>query len=259
MLRLLVAALLVANLLFWAWHEPAVTTALGLSNPADTGRDPARLARQVRPEAVRLLQPAAGREAARAALPAAPLPGAAPSAPLDATPLETASAPAPASMPVAASADEPRLCLEAGPMATSAVADAVRELTRAGVPPGGWVDVRRELPGRWIIYMGRFAERDLLQRKREELERLDLTARELKSPAELAPGLALGEFGDQADAQARLDRLQARGVRTARVLQLPSAGAEHRLRVERAERAAAEKLAALAPRNGRPRWQPCGT
>lgn len=248
MLRLLVAALLLANLLFWAWHEPAVTGALGLADPAEAGREPARLARQVRPEAVRLLPPAGPARATRPA----PLPAA--SAP-EATPTVPASA---AVAPVAATAD-PGLCLEAGPLNSSAAADAARELARAGVPPGGWVDVRRELPGRWIIYMGRFPEREVLQRKREEVERLELIARELKSPPELAPGLALGEFGAQADAQARLERLQARGVRTARVLQLPSAGTEHRLRVERTDRATAEKLAALAPRNGKPRWQACGT
>jgi hypothetical protein len=117
--------------------------------------------------------------------------------------------------------------------------------------------MRRELPGRWIVYMGRYPERETVSRKFDELQRLGVAATELKSPAELAPGLALGEFGTQADAQGRLERLQARGVRTARVLQLPSPGAEHRLRVDRLAPAVAERLVAFSGQPGATRWQPC--
>jgi hypothetical protein len=56
MLRALVVALIVANLVFWAWSEGAFN-ALGLG-PAQE-RDPGRLALQVRPEAVRVLPAAA--------------------------------------------------------------------------------------------------------------------------------------------------------------------------------------------------------
>lgn len=242
MLRLLVAALLIANLLFWAWHQPAVTEVLGLAPPGHGERKPERLRKQVRPEAVRLLPPAlATTDTSRGATPA------------------SAASPDSASPPVAASAasGDDTLCLEAGPLNDSAASAAARQLAQAGVPAGAWVDVRRELPGRWVVYMGRFTDRETLQRKLEEVQRMNLAANELRSPAELAPGLTLGEFGAQADAEARLDRLQARGVRTARVLQLPSPGAEHRLRAERVERSAAEKLAAQEPRNGQARWQPC--
>lgn len=243
MLRLLVAALLIANLLFWAWHQPAVTDALGLAPPADREREPERLRKQVRPEAVRLLPPdlAATGGASFNATPAS-------AAEPDATNPQAAAS--------AATGDD-TLCLEAGPLNDSAASAAARQLAQAGVPAGAWVDVRRELPGRWVVYMGRFTDRETLQRKLEEVQRMNLAANELRSPAELAPGLTLGEFGAEADAQARLDRLQARGVRTARVLQLPSPGAEHRLRAERVERSAAEKLAAQEPRNGQARWQPC--
>ncbi len=232
MLRLLVAALVVANLLFWAWHHTPLAQALGL--PAtEPGRDPTRLQRQVHPERVQLLPPG-GRAGIAATAPAASAVAVAASSP--------ARAP---------------LCVEAGPLADAAASAAQRELAQAGVPAGGWVDMRRELPGRWIVYMGRYAERDALQRKAGELERLGVTATELKAPADLAPGLALGEFGTEADAQQRLDQLQSRGVRTARVVQLPSPGAEHRLRADRIDAAAAERLAALSARPDATRWQPC--
>lgn len=231
MLRLLVAALLVANLLFWAWHYPPVAQALGLSG-VEAGREPERLQRQVNPQAIRLLKP--GASAPRAA-----------------------SAPEAADSPAAA-ASAAALCLEAGPLSESAANAATRELAQAGVPAGAWADVRRELPGRWIIYMGRFSEREALQKKIEELQRLSLGPTELKAPPDLAPGLALGEFGTQADAQSRLDKLQARGVRTARVLQLPSS-VEHRLRVDRIAGPPAERLAALGSQAGATRWLACGS
>jgi len=228
MLRLLVAALLVANLLFWAWHHTPLAQALGL--PAgEPGREPERVQRQYHPEAIQLLKPGARpvAPAAESAIAGAAPPNAAP------------------------------VCLEAGPLDDTAAGAAARELGAAGVPAGGWVDMRRELPGRWIVYMGRYPERDTLVKKTEELQRLGMTATEVRSPAELAPGLALGEFASQAEAQGRLERLQARGLRTARVLQLPSAGIEHRLRVDRVAPAVAERLAALSGQEGAIRWQPC--
>lgn len=230
MLRLLVAALLVANLVFWGWHFPPVAQALGLT-ATEPGREPERLQHQLHPERIQLISPAGS-----------PLP-----------PVEPAAGPAAAAASTPAQAP---LCLEAGPLTDSAANTALRELAQAGVPAGSWVDSRRELPGRWIIYMGRYPERETLQRKIEEVQRLNLSFSELKSPPDLAPGLALGEFGTQADAQARLDKL--RGVRTARVVQLPSPGGEHRIRVDRVQGAAADKLAALAGKDGATRWQTCG-
>jgi hypothetical protein len=228
MLRLLVAALLVANLLFWAWHHTALVQALGL--PAgEPGREPERLQRQYHPEAIQLLKP-------------------------DARPVAPSNE---AAVAASAAADATTVCLEAGPLNDAAASAAGRELGQAGVPAGGWVDMRRELPGRWIVYMGRYPERDTLVKKTEELQRLGMSATEVRSPAELAPGLALGDFASQAEAQGRLERLQARGVRTARVLQLPSPGTEHRLRVDRVAPAVAERLAALSGQEGAIRWQPC--
>ncbi len=238
MLRLLVAALLVANLVFWGWHYPPVAQALGLPG-GEPGREPQRMQQQIRPEAIQLLTPVG-----------LPLTGAEPAAGPTGPTSGTSAAPG-----SAAPATASPLCLEAGPLSDGAANAALRELSQAGVPAGSWVDSRRELPGRWIIYMGRYPERDALQRKIEEVHRLNLNFTELKSPPDLAPGLALGDFGTQADAQARLDKL--RGVRTARVMQLPSPGGEHRIRVDRVQGAAADKLAALNSKDGATRWRTC--
>lgn len=230
MLRLLVAALLVANLVFWGWHFPPLKLALGLAS-YEPGREPERLQHQHHPELIQLV----------------PAGASAPAGTADATP---AAGPA-----ASAAATSASLCLEAGPLTDSAAAAALRELGQAGVPAGSWVDSRRELPGRWIIYMGRYPDRETLQRKIEEVQRLNLSFTELKSPPDLAPGLALGEFGTQTDAQARLEKVH--GLRTARVVQLPSPGGEHRIRIDRVQGAAADKLSALAGKDGATRWQTC--
>lgn len=232
MLRLLVAALLVANLTFWAWYHTPLASALGVTGH-DSGREPERWQHQLHPESIRVVPTAASR-----------------GAPAASTPLNAAD---PASGPVA-------VCLEAGPLTDGAASVAARELTQAGAQAGAWVDLKRQVPGQWMVFMGRFNERDSMLRKQDELQRLGVAASEVKTPVDLAPGLALGVFATQGDAQARMDRLLARGVHTAKLVQLPSPGAEHMIRVDRLEPAIAERLVpgnGHAPANAAVRWQPC--
>jgi hypothetical protein len=61
MLRWFVLALLLANLAFWAWSEGWFVAPLGMG-PA-VQREPARLARQVQPDSIRVLSPDAVRAA----------------------------------------------------------------------------------------------------------------------------------------------------------------------------------------------------
>jgi hypothetical protein len=65
MLRTLVVLLLLANLLFFAWSQGALSPALPPPHHGD--REPGRLALQVRPESVQLLGPAAAGDAMAAA------------------------------------------------------------------------------------------------------------------------------------------------------------------------------------------------
>jgi len=69
MLRWAVAVLLLANLGFFAWTQGWLDPLVGA--PADSEREPERLARQLRPEAVKLL-PARAASAAAACLEAGP-------------------------------------------------------------------------------------------------------------------------------------------------------------------------------------------
>lgn len=224
MLRWLAGLLLLANLAFWALTQEPVAAALGLTG--DDSRDPARLARQVHPDKIRILPSSAA--------------GTGPGA--------------------AASSAAALACLESGPLDEAQARAATAELLRAGIPAGAWVDMRRELPSRWLVYMGRFADREQMRRKEVELQRMNLAFEELTEPADLAPSLVLAEFDTQAEAEARLAQLRARGVRTAKVGEAGPGGAEHRLRVDRLPPDRRDRLQALSAGAGpaaAAAWRPC--
>jgi hypothetical protein len=184
MLRGLVLLLVLANAGYWAWTQGLLAT-YGLA-PASTS-EPQRLAQQIRPDAMRLMD---SENALRAE---APLP----------------AAPAPASPP------EPTECLQAG-LFTDAQAQALRPSLQS-LPDGSWALAPRLTPGRWIVYMGPYATDDLLAKKREELGRLGVRLEPLVNPA-LARGLSLGHFSTRLEAEAELGRAAQRGVRTAHVV-----------------------------------------
>jgi len=221
MLRALVAALVLANLVFWAWSSGMFD---GLGWGPARERDPARLARQVRPDAVRVLAP----NAATAALGAAST----------------------AAVPAIPPARGPLQCLEAGPFAPGAVEAAERALAAAALPEGSWVRTSHDLAALYAVVLGPFGNREALQKKREELGRLRLPIEALDLPgdggAAPQPGFALGRYESRDAAEAALASFNARGVRTARVAALRAAGSEIRLRVENATPAQAERLRALS-------------
>lgn len=229
MLRRLVLLLIVANLAFFAWTQGWLDAVIGVRPTGD--REPERLARQVRPEAITILSPAAVRAAASAASAAAT---AAPSGPA---------------------------CLEAGPFAAAALSAATAALQQAQppLPPGSWTEVRIDRPGSYIVYMGRFANREALAKKEEELRRTRATWEELRGVPELEPGFSFGRFDQRAEADKALEQLAQRGIRTARVVELAPASTQTLLRVEKADKPLATRLAALrADALGRG-FVPCGS
>ena len=179
MLRLIVLLLLLANGLFFAWSQ-GFLLAWGFG-PAQQS-EPQRLQQQVRPDVVRLLP---GEEFRRVEVLAA----------------EGPRAPACLQTPTldAAQIDPLRRALESWP-ASSWNLDTVTE------------------PGRWIIYMGKYADGEQVARKRAELRQRGISFEALANP-DLEPGLSLGSFGSQAAATTQLNALADRGVRTARVVQ----------------------------------------
>ena len=220
MLRALVAVLLLVNLGFWAWSAGALER-LGWAPTRE--RDPARLALQTGAETVRVLPP-------DAALPA-------PKSPAGAA---GAEARGPSSQ-----------CLETGPLALTALANAERTLLAGGVAEGSWVRRSADLPAQYAVVLGPFNSNEALRNKREEIARLRLPLEVLSLPAVGAgsgpqAGLALGRYDNRATADSALAGYAQRGVRTARVLQLRPAASEVHLRFDSATAAQAQQLRSLS-------------
>ena len=195
MIGRLVVLLLAANLAWLAWSQGGLRV-LGLAPAAQT--EPERLARQLRPDALTL------RPLDRAAAPA--LPAAQASAPTQA-PVSEVSA--------AADAATTGACLQAGPF-DDRQTEAVRAAA-ARLPAGSWRLDPVQLPGRWMVYVGKLADADAVRAKRSELRELGIGTD--RPGAALEPGLSLGRFPSEEAAERGLADLARKGVRSARVVQ----------------------------------------
>lgn len=179
MLRRLALLLVLANAAYFAWSQ-GLLSAWGLA-PAQQA-EPQRLAQQLRPEALRILNPDELRR-------------------LD------------AAAPAAAKAPE---CLQAG-LYDDKQAAALRQAL-AALPRGAWSLDSVVEPARWIVYMGHYPDADTVNKKKAELRLRNVTFETVANPS-LEPGLSLGGFESQAAAEQQLSHLAERGVRTARVVQ----------------------------------------
>jgi len=223
MLRTVVLLLVLANALFFAWTQGVLQGVTG-SRPHPE-REPERLTRQVNADQIVVLPPSA---ASAAEAPRMPEP--------------------------AASVPQRGACLEAGPFATGASVSAVAALQalQPPLPPGSWQDVKVDRPGSWMVYMGRYPNREALAKKVDELKRTRVNFQEVTEPADYTMGLSLGRFDDRAAAERALEQFGQRGVRSARVVELAAPATLHLLRAENADAALAERLSALrSPALGR--------
>lgn len=183
MLRISVLLLLLANGLYFAWAE-GLFEAYGLAPTAQS--EPQRLAQQIRPETLRV---------ASATLP---------------QPAETQASAASAQATAAT-------CLQAG-VFDEAQAALLRQALEPALPSNSWTLEPVVVPGRWIVYMGKYASAELVERKRGELRALQVRF-EVLANASLEPGLSLGGFDSADAAGAELNALTRRGVRTAKVME----------------------------------------
>ena len=205
MLRALVALLLVANLAYFAWTRGHLGQ-LGLE-PPQTG-EAQRLAQQLKPEALRLLN------------------GPKPEAPLPAQDSAATAAPAPTPAPAA----EPTACYEATGF-TPAQAELLRaELRLLNWGGDAWQLTEQRSAGRWIVYMGRYESAEQATRKKAELRALGVEYRDVNT-AGLTPGLALGTYSSEEAARTALRQVEGAGVRTARVVQERPEAVSHQLRL----------------------------
>ena len=215
MLRLLVLLLALANAGYFAWSHGTLAP-YGFAPAAQS--EPQRLVQQLHPEALRILTPLEARQLESqtgTASESPPVPVLAPGsvAASGTTAATTASL-------VLAAGQQPAVatqCLQAGLFSDEQTATLRARLQNA-LPVGSWEFESTIEPARWMIYMGKYASADLLAKKRAELRQRNVSFQSLNDPA-LEPGLSLGNFSDQLDAQAELERIAKLGVKTARVIQ----------------------------------------
>ncbi len=192
MLRLFVLLLILANGVYFAWSQ-GLLRAYGFAPIPQS--EPHRVAQQIRPEAIHVL-----------------------------TPLEAKRAVAQAQAELA-----PKECLLAGPF-DDAQAASLRQALEANLAPGTWQLDTVNVSARWIVYMGKFANAELLSKKKDELAAMRLVPHTLSNP-DLEPGLSLGGFDTESDAVAELAKLSLRGIRTAKVVQERQEGRQNQLKL----------------------------
>jgi hypothetical protein len=214
MLRLIVVLLTLANVAFFAWQQGWLDAMA--PGGADTVNGKAHLAQQVRPDRLIVLGSQAS-AASAATQPAGSQAEAASTAKWGVTSKDPQAASSAAAASVANTPADAR-CVEAGPFTPDENRTALQQLGKV-LPKGAWTTQAVSVPGLWLVYMGPYPDAEALQRKLLELRRLkNLSFEEVRSPSDLALGVALGRFADERQANAALETMRLRGVRTARVV-----------------------------------------
>ncbi|MDO5288778.1 MAG: SPOR domain-containing protein [Pseudomonadota bacterium] len=254
MIGRIVILLLAANLAWLAWSQGWLR---GAGLEPDTQREPERLQRQIQPEAldVQPAQPLAPPSSPAPSPPPPPSPGTSASAPSPA-PVTVVEAPPPDAAPPASPkpAPAPAACLQAG-VFEQRQANALRAAA-ASLPAGSWRLDEVQLPGRWMVYVGKLADADAVAAKRAELRALGVDTD--RPGTALEPGLSLGRFSTEEAAERALADLGRKGVRTARVVRERRDVPGYMLRLPKADEALRQRASAsLGKAMGGKPWRDC--
>ena len=223
MLRLVVLLLVLANAGYYAFSH-GLLASYGLM-PA-TQSEPQRMAQQIKPEALRILSPQ------------------------ETTQLEGATPSAQATLK--ASAFE---CLQVG-LFNEEQTLVLRERLISTLPPGSWVIESALVPARWLVYMGKYNSNVALVKKRSELRSLGVSFEALNNDS-LQPGLSLGNFKTQPEAEVELARIAKKGVKTAKVIQERAEQRGQRLKLAAVDAALRSQLDTIKPQLAGKALQAC--
>lgn len=223
MLRLVVLLLILLNAGFYVYAQ-GYLAAYGFA-PA-TQSEPYRIAQQIRPEALRILNPDKTMQAPIAMLPA-----------------------------LAFTTTGPTECLQVGVFNEEQTV-VLRERVATELPPGSWVLENATEPARWLVYMGKYSSNEAVTRKKSELRGLGVVFEALDNPA-LEPGLQLGSFITQADAEQALARITKKGVKTARVMEERAEQRGQRLKLAAVDTLLRSKLDGIEPQLAGKAFKPC--
>lgn len=195
MLRLCVLLLLVANGLFFAWANGFLSQ-WGLAAPSKN--ESFRLTEQIEPERI-VIRPTG----------------------TSTTPVSTPGAPTSMQAPIVlnpiATAATSTTCLTAG-VFNDKQSGTLKQALYAQLPNIAWRFDTSNVPARWIVYMGQYANNNARDQKKTQLDQINVPYEAL-TEGKLEPGLSLGSHATQALANQALQKLVKQGVRTARVLQ----------------------------------------
>ena len=222
MLRLTVLLLVLANAGYYAWSH-GLLAAYGFAPTSQT--EPQRLSQQIKPDALRILNPTDTRQ-------------------LDSAP--------PALPAVAASATE---CLQVG-LFNEEQTLVLRERLVSALPAGSWALESAVDPARWLVYMGRYSSADAVTKKKTELRGMGVSFDALTNAA-LEPGLSLGNFKTQAEADTALARIAKKGVKTAKVIQERAEQRGQKLKLPAVDAALRSQLDSIKPQLAGKPFQTC--
>ena len=223
MLRLIVLALILLNAGYYAYAQ-GLLAAYGFGPSVQS--EPHRMVQQIKPEALRVIN------VNPAGLP------------------QSASSPNPVGATVS-----PTQCLQAGLFNDEQVI-ALRERVAGTLPQGSWTIESAIEPARWLVYMGKYANAEAVAKKGSELRGLGVGFEALGSPA-LEPGLSLGNFATQADADQALTLITRKGVKTARVVQERAELRGQRLKLPSVDAAMRSRLDGILPQLAGIAFKPC--
>ena len=235
MLRFALLVLLIANAGYLAWSQGWMAT---LGWAPEEQSEPHRLQQQVRPDVLHVVP-----------VPETPAP---PAPPVPApAPVEPAPSPAPmqnaplAPEPVAQAVPETIACLQSEVLNEAQAQRLQTALQRSELPPGSWDMQANSVTGRWMVYLGKFANEMALEKRRAELRSRKIAYD--RAGGQLEPGLSLGRFSTEESATRELSTLLNQGVRGARVVQERATQTLYTLRLPRATPAQQQLMQSLAP------------
>lgn len=222
MLRFIVLALVLANAGYYAYSQ-GLLAAYGFAPATQT--EPQRVEQQIKPDMLRILNMQDGPQVESLSPPPPPPP---PQSPASASSMTSALE-----------------CLQVG-MFNEEQTMVLRDKLVSTLPQNSWVIESALVPARWIVYMGKYNSDESVLKKKSELRGLGVSFEALNNIA-LEPGLSLGTFKTQPEAEAELVRIAKKGVKTAKVIQQGAEQRGQRLKLPAVDAALRSQLDAIKP------------
>jgi hypothetical protein len=238
-MKLAFLLLLLANLLVLAWNQGV------FGDPPETGREPQRVARQIEPERIRVLEPREVTTLRERAKEQKARDNAARAAVATAAP----AADVPAAVPAAA-------CIEFGDFIGEQAARARKRLDALNL---GDRLAEQAVEANWyLVYVPPLRTRAAADTRAEELRRAGL--KDVQVIADNSPlrlGVSLGFFRDQDLANKLLEDLTRRGTKDARIVERPSTAGAVRFKIRNVDDALARQLGAVQKEFAPAKMQQC--